>query len=102
MSQKIKDVLSVIEEIKTGASPGYPIKNIRRDAIKRIAQKRKVEPNTIADAYLRRLRPFIKNTAAFDVLIEQWLSKKSNSLKNRLFSACIDDEDPVLIRNFFS
>ena len=104
MSQKIEDVLQVLTLIRPGFHRHRPRSHIeaRIRAIRQIAKERGVAYQTIGDAYLRRLEPEIKGTAAFDVLVREWLTGASNKLERILVGHALDHQDQRNIVKFFA
>jgi hypothetical protein len=95
MSQKIADVLGVLDQIRRAYGPGKPdsVRDARIRAIKAIALARSVTYQTIGDAYLRRLKPDIDGTPAFDVLVQAWLDGTSDKLRRILLGHALDRGD---------
>lgn len=79
---RTRDIVDVLHEVRNayGGSLGTSISDLRRMAVHVVAERRSVEPNTIADIYIRRLRPDIRSTAEFDKLLEDWLVRGSDEL----------------------
>ncbi|WP_180870397.1 hypothetical protein [Stenotrophomonas maltophilia] len=104
MSQKIEDVLRVLEGIRSGYQPEKPepLRRVRVRVVRQIAKQRGVDYQTIADAYIRRLAPDIERTPAFDQLVEDWLASGSHSLQHILESHALDRGDPARISEFFA
>lgn len=104
MSQKIDDVLQVLAGIRDGYRQGKPepLRSVRIRAVRRIAEQRGVDYQTIADAYIRRLAPDIRRTPAFDRLVEEWLASDSPALQRILERHTLDRGDPARIRQFFA
>jgi hypothetical protein len=104
LSQKIDDVLNVLEIIRKQYSlyKEDAFREARIRAIKEIAKRRLVAQQTIGDAYLRRLRPDIQDTAAFDRVAEDWVSGKSDHLWRILQRHALDKADEAKIQRFFA
>ena len=103
MSQKIDDILDVLTLIRSGYRPGQPYsaKEARIRATYDLAEERGVTHQTIRDAYLRRLKPDINGTSAFDKVVREWLNGESNTLRWVLEKHALDREDELAIRDFF-
>lgn len=103
MSQKIDDVLEVLGRIRRGHRPGHSrsVQEARIRAIHDIAKERGVTHQTIADAYLRRLKPDIDGTPQFDKVVNEWLSGKADSLRRVLEKHALDRGDELEIQRFF-
>jgi len=104
MSQKIDDVLQILAGIRSGYrrdSP-EPLRKVRVRVVRHIAQQRRVDYQTIADAYIRRLAPDITLTPAFDRLVEEWLASGSPALQQVLENHALDNSDPAHIQEFFT
>jgi|SRR6266850_1523 len=104
MSQKISDVLEVLATIRRRycTHQQASLRSARISAIHAIANERGVTYQTIGDAYLRRLEPDIRGTPAFDRITEEWLSRKSDALRNVLEKHALDAGDRAKIQKFFS
>lgn len=95
--------MDVLEYIKNNYR-GYDISEIRIKADRFVANKYNVNHRTIADAYRRRLKNKDGNdlgTQYFDRLLESWLSKGDQELKNIVLKHCKDSSDTNLVLNFF-
>ena len=104
-SQKIEDVLEVLERAlkEFRQSPHWPgVSSIRELAMAAVAERRRVKPETIRDACVRRLRPQVEFVADFDRLLEDWLRGRSQRIRQVLLARAIDRGDPVRINEFVS
>ena len=104
MSQKIDDVLSVAVEAERLAGNGRPgsIDLLRQEAIDTIARRRRVTPQTIQDACVRRLAPDVPSVSEFDRLLDAFLRGEPSRLKRVLERRRIDRDDEASIRDFFA
>jgi hypothetical protein len=104
MSQKIDDVLQILAGVRSGyqSDAREPLRKVRLQVIRQVAEQRRVDQKTIADTYIRRLTPEIRRTAVFDHLVEEWLASRSPSLQRILENHVIDHSDPQRIREFFA
>lgn len=59
---------------------------IRRGAVSAVAQRFGVTEETIADTFIRRLRPEISSTSEFDNAMEEWLKGTSKRLQLAMLS----------------
>ena len=104
MSIIINQLIAVLEYIRNNYR-GYDISEIRINADRFVANKYNVNHRTIADAYRRRLKNKDGNdlgTQYFDRLLESWLLKGDQELKNIILRHCKDYSDNRLVLNFFS
>lgn len=103
MSQKIDDILQILEGIRAdyGLGNADAIRRVRIRVVRQIAKARNVDYQTIADAYIRRLVPDIERTPAFDQLVEEWLASESPALRKVLESHALDHGDTDRIAMFF-
>ena len=104
MSQKIDDVLEVLVRIQRGFRPDRPgsARDARIRAVRDIAKSRGVTYQTIGDAYLRRLKPDIDGTPAFDMVVQAWLSGRPDPLKRVLVNQAMDSGDNLQIARLFT
>jgi hypothetical protein len=104
MSQKIDDVLEVLERVRqeVRSSARKSARDARIRAVRAIAKARGVTYQTIGDAYLRRLKPDIDGTTAFDMVMQAWLDGHPDSLKKVLFNQALDSADHLSIGRFFT
>ena len=98
MSKRIEQIVEVIEEVR---KEFRSVKDMRIDAVAVVADRRGIERPTVADKYIRQLRPDIKRTADFDKRLEDYLVHDSDELRNILLKNRIDSEDVELINNAF-
>lgn len=66
-------------------------------AVETVARRRRVTTNTIADKFVRQLRPQIQGTADFDRLLEAHLQKSSTALHDVLFAHATGRDDELRI-----
>jgi hypothetical protein len=90
MSRKIDDILKVVATIQRGYRGSV------REA--RIHATHVIANHTVSDAYKRGLEPEMKGTPAFDRVVEDWFSGKSDYLKRILESHAFDKSDRTRIR----
>jgi hypothetical protein len=96
MSRKIDDILEVLAIIQQGYRGS--VREARIHATHVIAKRRRVTYQIVSDAYKRGLEPEIKGTPAFDHVVEDWFSSKSNYLKRILAFHAFDKRDRARIR----
>lgn len=103
MSQRIDDAIDVLVAIRQAhENEGREsLRSIRIGAVKSVADARGVEPKTIADVYIRRLRPYVKKTADFDRLVLEWLNGRAMNLHAALDKCSLDAADRGRIKAFF-
>lgn len=104
MSQRIEEILEVIEEVDTESqnTTGYrSVKRMRCRAVAIVANRRGIRDQTVLDKFIRQLRPHINFADEFDKLLEDWLVHDSDELKNILLKHTSDLRDVELINNAF-
>ncbi|HEY5405542.1 MAG TPA: hypothetical protein VIJ92_00580 [Ginsengibacter sp.] len=103
MSQKIVDVINVLRRIRQGYGSGNKrmIKTLRILAVEEFARERGVTDETVADSFIRRLKPDVVGTKAFDHVIYEWLEKEDDKLKQALLNQALDLDDTKMIKSFF-
>jgi hypothetical protein len=103
MSKKIVDIINVLRRISQGYGSGNMgmIKTLRIQAVEDFARERGVTDETVADLFIRRLKPDIVGTRAFDHAIYDWLEKKNDILKRTLLKQALDPDDKKMIESFF-
>ncbi len=104
MSKKIAYVLDILEVVRLryGSGVAIPVKKLRREAEKDVADHRERGVRTIADKYLRQLDPPVKKTADFDQLAESWLKEGSDELRLVLLRHSSDSRDRQRVERFFT
>jgi len=83
MNQSIADILEIMTIVRDkfdAKSNVYNLSTYRNEACYQIAVRRDREKNTIANAYIRALRPWIKNTEHFQKLLNDWILNESTEL----------------------
>lgn len=104
MSQKIEQLLEVINEVKEdyrNNKDSKSIKQLRMHAVSSVAFRQNVDPTTVSDKFIRGLRPQINSTNTFDKLLKDWLKNGSGELKKVLKENTIDYKDDELIEKAF-
>ena len=104
MSQRIEQILEVIEEVREifqNQSGHRSVKTIRIRAVTSVADRRGIANPTVLDKFVRQLRPDIEGAADFDRFLEGWLIHDSNELKTIILKHKIDRRDVELINNAF-
>jgi hypothetical protein len=109
MSQRIKQILEVIEEVREqfqNTSEPRSVPGMRVRAVYSVASRRSrpIAYQTVLDKSRRQLYPDVKSAADFDKLLEKWLVHDSDELKNillRRVSRRSYREDTELINNAF-
>jgi hypothetical protein len=92
----ISQMAEILEQIalKSRRSDHFvPVSELRKGAISVVAGRYHVHPNTIADGFIRRLRPQIGSTSDFDSAVYDWLSGRPERLRNALLSHIGDGSD---------
>lgn len=105
MSKRIDDAIDVLhavrQAIEADESQSWSVRQLRIQAVKDVAAARGVTPQDIADVYIRRLAPYVKQTAHFDALITHWLQGQPIELKAALEKSSLDADDQGRIKAFF-
>ena len=105
MSDRIEEILEVIQEVQRGIigprSLGR-LTELRIDATKKIALERGIARETVQDKFRRQLYPDVTGTRDFDVLLKAWLRDDSMELRNVLLKHAVDTWDEKRIKAFFS
>jgi hypothetical protein len=104
MSQRVEQILEVIEEVreKFQSEKSYgSISRLRVAAVSSVAKRRGVFNQTILDKFIRQLRPDIYVATDFDKLLEKWLVHDSDELRNIILKHKSDYKDLELINNAF-
>jgi len=103
MSRRIDDAIDLLITIGQlhEAQPDSSVAQLRLQAIDAVAGSRSIHSKTIADIYIRRLKPYVTNTGEFDVLVARWLNGHPVELKAALEKRALDVGDDGRIRAFF-
>ena len=114
MNDKIADILSVLQKIKTAFEESHgsaDITKIRREAIKSVANEQLTRnrfvdfdsaKKSIHDACVRRLKPAISKVAQFDQVITMWLCSDSCDLKTIILKNASTQFNARKIEQFFA
>ncbi|MBN2397042.1 MAG: HNH endonuclease [Deltaproteobacteria bacterium] len=105
MSSRIEQVLEVLEEVKEKYLENQshqPISSLRKKAVQQVAIKRGITQKSVADKYIRQLKPHIRKTNDFDKFLLDWLVKGDNKIQQVLLSRTVTPKDTDLINNFFA
>lgn len=100
MKKVMAQLADVLEDIAAehGRAGGFPsVAELRKGAVAAVAETYGVDEHTIADGFIRRLRPSISNTAEFDEAIDQWLHGKPQKLWEALIAKSRSGEDVVRV-----
>ncbi len=105
MSKRIDDAIDVLHAVRQAiegdGAQTWNVRQLRIQAVKDVAATRGVTPQDIADVYIRRLAPYVRQTAHFDALVTQWLHGHSIELKAALEKSSLDAGDRGRIKAFF-
>src|SRR5438046_3178704 len=74
-----------------------PISELRRIAVETVARRRHVTSSTVAEKFVRQLRPQVQGTADFDRLLEGHLQKSSPALRDILLAHATGQDDELRI-----
>jgi hypothetical protein len=105
MSNRIKQILQVIEEVRRdflNRSEFTSIKRMRREACDAVADRFGVDNSTVTDKFRRQLKPEVESTDDFDRLLEEWLRRDSGRLQSILLKHTADDSDTRRIKDYFA
>jgi len=100
VSSRIEEILDVVREAQSlhaDKRSDRPISELRRIAVETVARKRNVTSSTVADKFVRQLRPHVQGTADFDRLLEAHLQKSSADLRGVLFAHANGRDDELRI-----
>jgi predicted HNH restriction endonuclease len=104
MSSRIEQVLEVLQEVKEEYLKNqsqHPISSLRKKAVQRVANKRQITQNSVADKYIRQLKPYIQKTDDFDKFLSSWLVKGDDKIQQILLTRTVTQSDKDYINNFF-
>ena len=105
MTERISEILEVLTLVR-GSSAGYVTRRAVRDrrlaALKEVARRRGIAPETVRDKFGRQLQPEVPGVDEFDRLLEAWLSGRPDELRSVLLKHAGDFADEQRIREFFS
>ncbi len=105
MSQRIEQILEVIEEVreKFQNQTGYnmSVRFMRVRAVAAVADRRGIANQTVLDKFIRQLQPDIEVAADFDKFLEDWLVHDSDELKDIILKHKSDRRDVELINTAF-
>ena len=83
MKQSTADVIEIMVLVRDlfDAEPDkHLLKQFRINALNQIGERRGRERNTIANAYIRELKPYINGTTEFQKYLNEWILDESNEL----------------------
>lgn len=92
---QLAEVLEEIAAEHDRAGAFQPVAELRKGAVSAVAERYGVDSNTIADGFIRRLRPQIASTAEFDDAVHEWLRGKPRKLWEALVAKG-DSKDDVI------
>lgn len=104
MSSRIQQVLDVLQEVKEEYLRDQKllsISSLRIKAVHRVADKLSINERSVADKYIRQLRPQINNTNDFDIALSNWLIRGENYIHQILLSKMVTHKDKEHINHFF-
>ena len=94
----ISQLADVLEEIAAERKRRFAdISELRKGAVSAVAEKYKREERTIADGFIRRLRPEISSTDEFDRALNDWIKSKSDKLQRALLAHIGSGPDAVRV-----
>lgn len=104
MSSRIEQVLEVLKEVKEEYLKNqsqHPISSLRKTAVHQVATRRNITQNSVADKYIRQLKPHIQKTDDFDKFLSSWLVKGDDKIQQILLTRTVTQEDKDYINKFF-
>lgn len=103
MSERIGQILEVLQEVKNHYRPYSDVPELRVAATKTVADRLKINVPTVMDKYNKQLRDDILDTSHFDRLVETWLRGGSMELREALLEHAVDKrgDDKRRINSFF-
>jgi hypothetical protein len=105
MSRRIAHILAVLGEVfrQFSSSEHYqPVMQLRIQAVHHVAEQAGVKPQTVQDAFVRRMRPHVANTSEFDQQLEAWLRYGGNDLLRTVLSCACNPDDEQRVQAFFT
>jgi predicted HNH restriction endonuclease len=87
MSQRIHQIVSVIEEIRENyriQPSSWSLRGIRNQATNTVAEHLNITKQSVESKFITQLQPHIKNANHFDELVKAWLYEGSDDLRNIL------------------
>lgn len=100
--QQIIDILREARRIYTDQDNNLSISKLVNEAIHLVEQKWGIESEGVSDVVSRKYRPYIRNTADFKNLVEDWLKTGSDTLKLKILARSDEEADEQkLINDFF-
>jgi hypothetical protein len=81
---QLVDLLREIARERRAGGMFRDVAELRKGAVSAVAERYGVEPNTIADAFIRRLRPHIASTEEFDQAVALWFRGRPETLRRAL------------------
>ena len=104
MSERIEQIIEVLQVIKALRTNSITTttRELRIQAVNQVAAHRSIDITTVSDKYRRQLKPRIKNTEGFDIVLDHWLREGSSELKNVLLNYSNSERDRERVRRFFS
>ena len=94
---QLADVLEEIVRVKQRQVGFRSARQLRQGAVSHVAKKYGVTENTVADGFIRRLRPDIGSTAEFDTAVDLWLKGKPRKLTSTLLQHIKDAPDAARV-----
>lgn len=104
MTKRTEHIIEVVKavEMEFDRNKGRrSIRPVRIGAVATVAMQRGVAYQTVDDIFIRQLRPQVRSTADFDILLERWLFDNSEDLKNAILEHTQDDNDARAIDRLF-
>lgn len=105
MSKRIEHILAVLDEVfrQFSSLEHYQsVMQLRIQAVHDVAGRSGVKPQTIQDAFVRRMRPRVANTAEFDRQLELWLLDGGDGLLDTVLSCACSPGDEQRVQEFFA
>jgi predicted HNH restriction endonuclease len=104
MSERISEILEVLRYVADHYMPEMSekdVKDLRIEALGRVAHRRSILPTTVSNKFRRELRPAINGTSGFDRALFEWLDSRATKLQLALEQNATRSDDFARIREFF-
>ena len=102
MSRRIENILEFVQEVREGFRAGNgTVEELRRQAAHSIAGRRRINYRTVLDTFRRQLEPDVRGVGEFDILLENWLVRGSQKLRDILLRYAADSRDEERINHAF-
>jgi hypothetical protein len=104
MTQRINQIISVIDEIRENARVqpnNWTLRKIRNEATTAVALRLGITKQSVESKFITQLQPDVKNAKHFDELVKTWLFEGSNELQNILLRYAKSAADKKKVKTVF-